>query len=1417
MATIRTFAEILRLLDVNGPFIDGKSLERVFPQGFDATPPEVLRRLRGAYAEWEADGHDPAIHYQWLRFVLREVLDWHDDLLREGAALPPHLTVRVAQYGETLAPTLALVSPPGREDGGAPRLAVLLVPPGQDLERPLAGSHWKASPAQRMADLLRAAGVELGLLTNGEAWMLIRMPRDAKDATTSFITWYAELWLEEPETLRAWRSLVGLRRIIGAAPGEALDELLAEGAREHETVALTLGNQVRRAIQVLLRRIDEIDKDRDRALLAGRAPEDLYRAALTVMMRLVFLFYAEERALLLRGNDLYDRYYAVATIRAQLQENADQHGEERLERFGDAWGRLLATFRAVFGGVHHEAMPLHAYGGDLFDPDAYPFLEGRLPGTTWRATPADPLPIDNRTTLYLLKALQEIQERGTSEPQRVTFRALDVEQIGHVYEGLLDHTARRADAAVLGLDGRAEAVPEVPLAELEAARDRGADALLDLLKVRTGKTVNALRKRLATPLTPVELARLRVACDNDAALMARIQPFAALLLTDFAGRPAVFVPGSIYVTAGEDRRSTGTHYTPRRLTAEIVRHTLDPLVYHGPAEGLPEDQWRLRPAREILALRVCDPAMGSGAFLVQAARYLSERLLEAWEIAAQDVPPAHEAARFIAPDGSLVHNAERGERIPTVLVSEYTYPSETLFVGSSLPSSTADFPHDSKERENMALRLICDRCLFGVDRNPMAVEMAKLSLWIATMARDLPFTFLDHALRCGDSLLGADLHQLRAWSLEPGVAQLDFMSEPIRRALDEAERRRRLIARQPVRDVRDAREKARLLAEAEAATALVRLGADLLVGARLAATPKERDRLRQTLQADYAVVMAAAEEQLAHPFTTDHLRATLAERQSLQQRATALLAGRHPFHWPLEFPEVFDPVARDGNAGFDAILCNPPFMGGQKITGALGVPYRDYLVDVLAQGKKGSADLCAYFFLRAGKLLRQGGDAGMLATNTIAQGDTREVGLDQLATQHVEVMRAIPSQPWPGGAALEIAQVWLRRGEWHGPFVLEGHPVAGITPFLVARDDTAGNPFRLAANANKSFIGSYVLGMGFVLTPEEAAALIARDPRNRDVLFSYLNGEDLNSRPDQSPSRWVINFHDWPLARAEEYPDCLAIVREKVKPERQRLNADGSYALRKPLPEKWWIYAEKRPALYATIAGMERVLVRARIANMHSMTWVPNEWVFNEKVVVFAYCPFTLLQSGVHEIWAREYSSSLRSDMQYTPSDCFETFPFPESMDDLEEIGAAYYAHRQGIMLGRQEGLTKTYNRMHDAGEMAGDIARLRELHAAMDRAVALAYGWGDLDLGHGFHQTKQGMRFTISPAARREVLARLLRLNHARYAAEVAAGLHAVPRKKGGAGKPGRAKGHPSEQADHATDATQEALWDAAATREAE
>jgi hypothetical protein len=450
---------------------------------------------------------------------------------------------------------------------------------------------------------------------------------------------------------------------------------------------------------------------------------------------------------------------------------------------------------------------------------------------------------------------------------------------------------------------------------------------------------------------------------------------------------------------------------------------------------------------------------------------------------------------------------------------------------------------------------------------------------------------------------------------------------------------------------------------------------------------------------------------------------------------------------PLEFPEVF---ARP-KGGFDALVGNPPFMGGKKITGHLGDDYREYLVKWLANEKRGHADICAYFFIRGVQLLGKYGQLGSLATNTIAQGDTREVGLDQLLEGSCVIPRAVRSRSWPGTASLEVALVRVRKGRWAALFVLDDQPVNGITAFLTQPGAVSGSPHGLKANEGKSFIGSYVLGMGFVLMPGAAQRLIEKNPKNRDVLFPYLTGEDLNSRPDQSASRWVINFFDWPIERAMEYPDCFRIVEEKVKPERTRLNDAGQFALRKPLPQKWWIFADKRPPLYRTIAGMERVLVLSLVNSHLGLGVLPTGTVFAHKLAVFAcseWGAFSVLQSHLHYHWAWHYSSTMRTDINYSPSDCFECFPFPTDFGSLASIGEGYFTHRKEIMLAKDQGLTKTYNRFHNPDDTAADIAKLRQLHVEMDQAVAAAYGWTDLNLNHDFGVTKQGLRYTISELA---------------------------------------------------------------------
>jgi hypothetical protein len=1359
----------LSLLEISGPFLSNRVLEDEFHEGLDAADPELNKLLRAVYDVWltsqDKRPPDSAEHSRWVLYVLAYILgmpllrvDDHDPQavgLKRGPALSQY-RVYLPEHRAELSPAYALFV-----RNTTPSLLIQEYNRDQKLDESIEHETWHASPATRMETLLQATKVPLGLVTNGEQWMLVHT---LPNITTSFVTWHAHLWLEEPITLQAFRSLLHLHRFASLAAEKSLLALLEKSADDQQEVTIELGKQVRQAVEVWLQALNRINKATlERTFLYRLNEASIYEAALTVMMRLVFLLYAEERRLLPLGtSQLYDQNYAASTLLQQLRERASKQADTYMEKRFDAWSRLLTLFRIVYNGVEHQDLSLRAYGGDLFDPDRFPFLEGRAPYTSWQEDDNDPLPIDNRTVMHLLEALQLLRTGGSREARRLSFRALDVEQIGHVYEGLLDHTAKRAIEPLLSLKGKQHSSAEVALATLETAREqKGEDGLLDLLEKETERQRSTLKKELAQDPDIFEQKKLRAACENDEALFQRVLPYTGLLRHDSFGFPLVILPGFIYMTQGSDRRSTGTHYTPRTLTVPMVRYTLEPLVYTGPAEGWEVDRWQLRSAGEILGLKICDMAVGSGAFLVQSCRYLAEHLMEAWEAAAEKYPGMPQ----IAPEGLPSEGAD----------------GETLL------------PIDAEERRALAQRIIAERCLYGVDKNHLAIEMAKLSLWLITLSKDLPFTFLNHALREGDSLLGvSDINQFKRWSTQTQQDKpetLRFVEMGIEDALKMAQKLRSEIRRLPDNTAQDLKVKKRKLQQVDEATELVKLGADLFTLLNQLEYTQEK---YPTLPNELEYLLLVNTYQEAHQGYNDIERhKTVMVFEEMRDKVNKLLGERDPFHWPLEFPETF--VQTLDEPGFDALLSNPPFQGGKRITGTLETDYREYLVKHLAYGKRGNADLCAYFFLRATSLVRIGGQSAMLATNSIAQGDTREVGLDQIASMGWTIPRAVHSLKWPGSAALEVAYVWLRHGRWQGEYILDDKPVKAITPFLTPQGRMQGKPYTLVANRDRSFQGSIVLGMGFVLKPEEAQELIEKDSYNRDVVFPYLNGEDLNSRPDQSPSRWVINFHDWPLKQAENYTDCMRIVREKVKPGRDLLEMKTD-ASAKGYAKLWWLYGRRGIDLYRAIAQMERVLVIALTSRTCAFAFAPSNIVFSHATGVFAFdkaCYLAFLQSSFHVSWTFNYGSSMKGDLRYTPSDCFENFPFPENLQELNTIGEEYDQHRQSIMLSRQEGLTQTYNRFHNPHETASDIVRLRELHREMDEAVAKAYGWEDLDLGHGFHETRQGIRYTISEEARNEVLGRLLTLNHERYEEEVKAGLHDKGAKKGkGAAAKAKARG---------------------------
>ncbi len=438
-------AEWLSLVDISGPFLAIPVLTHTFPQGLEVLSSFKRRRLRQAYDEWREalELEDPQLeelHSAWIDEVLSRVLEFDDDgkgdVLKREEWCRSHLKSVLPDQGVVEYPDLAVVD---EQQDNKPLLLIHTYKPNVELESTVKYEGWITTPADRMVQLCRSLGCRLGLLTNGECWMLVDAP---VGAVTSFSSWYARLWSQEPITLQAFVHLLGIRRFF-VDESEQLPALFDASLKYQDEVTDALGEQVCRAVEVLIQSLDKADQDRNRELLHDVNETELYEAALAVMMRLVFLLSAEEQGLLLLGDECYESNYAISTLRMQLR----QEPSELLERRWDAWTRLLSTFRAVYGGVEHEELRLPALGSSLFDPDHFPFLEGRTKGSNWKIDTAVPLPINNRTVLLLLESIQLFQGRTLS------YRALDVEQIGYVYEGLLERTVKRAAEVTLELNG----------------------------------------------------------------------------------------------------------------------------------------------------------------------------------------------------------------------------------------------------------------------------------------------------------------------------------------------------------------------------------------------------------------------------------------------------------------------------------------------------------------------------------------------------------------------------------------------------------------------------------------------------------------------------------------------------------------------------------------------------------------------------------------------------------------------------------------------------------------------------------------------------------------------------------------------------------------------------------------------------
>lgn len=803
---------------------------------------------------------------------------------------------------------------------------------------------------------------------------------------------------------------------------------------------------------------------------------------------------------------------------------------------------------------------------------------------------------------------------------------------------------------------------------------------------------------------------------------------------------------------GEGRSSSGSHYTPEELVQPLIKHSLEYII---------EDKLKEKNKEAaLLSIKVCDVACGSGHILLSAARRI-----------------ATEVARV-----------RTGEDQPT-------------------PGTM-----------RVATRDVIKNCIYGVDKNPLAVELCKVALWLESHNPGEPLGFLDHHIKCGDAIVGLAHRE----ELEKGIADEAFKTLPG----DEKEVASAMLKKN--REERKEREVKSLQLKTEfdntvqgnVQEAMEEYGNFEKLPER---TPDEVEAKQQAYHRflngrGVTFLKTMADTQVAQFFipktqsnkerliTDSEFRQILTGHKAWQSTKTSYsivpAQEQRFFHWFLEFPEVFQ------QGGFDCILGNPPFLGGKKISGNFGDDYLNCLKSSFIN-TDGNLDFVAYFFRRTFEVLNANAFVSLISTNSIFQGDTRHGSLEQIINSGGKINHAVRNIRWPGKAAVTVSLITISKSNNNTlKKYLDGKIVQEISSYL-DDSDSQEHPYLLSKASNSAFVGSVILGTGFLLEKEEGLDLLKSDAKNQDVVFDFLSGDDLNNDPEQKASRMIINFFDWPLSKsndqssnpdskhyADQYQICLDRIRLLVKPERDKLSDKG-------YKEKWWQYGRKGIDLYNSIRNSRMTLVLTRVSKHLNVALVPSAQVFMDKVVVIASEKFktlAILQSTIHDCWAWKHSSTLGgSTLTYRPSEAFQTFPFPSKtkiiQSDLDKIGEAYNLHRSSIMRTLNLGLTKIYNSFHSqyltsvdiekhskqprevCEKAQQDILKLRELHVQMDQAVLEAYGWQDIQLSHNFYEVdylpeNDRVRYTIHPKARKEILKRLLELNHRIHEEEVKAGL---------------------------------------------
>ncbi len=914
-------------------------------------------------------------------------------------------------------------------------------------EEPRLGIGRGRRSVARVIEWLRARSLNLAVLTNGRQWRLIYAGID-HDA---YSEWDTQLWFAEGEP---GLQVDALRRLIAPAAWKApppvhgetkhcgLLQAVLDSRKGQNELSAVLGERVRQAVELLIRShgpaLDCLtaQTDKGQSAVDGR---DIYAAAVRTIMRMVVLMFSESRLLMpMDRSPLYFNSYSLAGLREAL-ESAHARGPTLLHSRRSAWPRVLALFSLVRDGCGHPDLSVPKYGGDLFttgqsDPNsgmsrALAVFESACFQSDFAGVMSD---ADVRDILEKLSYSEMTIRQGRGSIRTrvpVDFSDLQSEYIGILYEGLLDFELRRAgpDEPIVFLAIGDE--PALPLSRLEAMDDAAIKNLVEKFKVKGGSDEDEGGEdaddadaeaeddeptadeplltgdipeedpaaEAATPdasgQDPIQQARERAwtwarRAVSVGGMVRKPKTKKAEAVAQYereveaAGRRLVrtaILPGQWYLVRwGGTRKGSGTFYTRPQLSVPTVHRTLRPLAYFAPADNAdaPTAAWTPKKPEEILALKICDPAVGSGSFPVAALRFLTDALYRSLE---------H-------------HGRLRDEGNKTVIALAEGRESAGRLDEDLLPCRPSDADFEPRLKARLR-RYVVERCLYGVDLDPLAIELAKIALWIETMDRELPFSFLDHKFKCGNALVGCWFDRFRhypimAWLREGGdkshTTGVHFAKEARTKAI--AKHLKDVIKPDLVAMIDRMRGQGDLfIAEGKTAEQVHDEALGILEQMHRLAPGEDGEHRRAELHRQlrespaYVALKRAFDcwcslwfwpaDQLAAAPKPSTFTSMSSEAFEVAER---IARERRFFHWELEFPDVFAAKAADHKsaAGFSAIIGNPPWdiskPNSKEFFSSIDPLYRTYgKQDALAKQKgyfTASAadeerwlDYCAFF------------------------------------------------------------------------------------------------------------------------------------------------------------------------------------------------------------------------------------------------------------------------------------------------------------------------------------------------------------------------------------------------------------------------------------------------------------------------